>query len=132
MPQILRHIEFIAQEKQRDVLLIRFGPSRNAGELPQSIDQWPASLKTKREHLIAWLHANTIGHEDCYPAGTLNCIEFPYDGTLYIDLPFDVTNPTYQTFIARLENADGTPRDPEVICFYIPLERALRKIANAV
>ena len=132
MPQILRHIEFIAQEKQRDVLFIRFGPKRNTGELPRSIDKWPASLKAKRKHLVAWLDKNTIGYEDCFPAGTLNCIAFPYDGTLYIDLPFDAAHSAYQSFISKLENADGTPRDTEVVCFYILLEHALGKIADAV
>ena len=131
MPQILRHIELIAQEKQRTVLLIRFGPKRKQGELPSSINAWPASMKAKRDHLVVWLGENALGYEECFPAVALDCIEFPYDGTLYVDLVFDVTNPAYQTFISRLENADGTPRDPEVVCFYMTLEQALKKIGQA-
>ena len=132
MPQILRNIECIAEEKQRDVLLVCFGQKPSEWPfLRPPIDKWKASLKSKRKQFVAWLDEHAIGHEDCYPPAAFTCIAFPYDGSLYIDLPFDAANSAYQSFISKLENADGTPRDPEMVCFFMKLEVALQKIAHA-
>ncbi len=48
-----------------------------------------------------------------------------YRGQLYIDIPFDQSNLDYQRLERLLENEDGTMKFPQVLFFYLPLERAM-------
>ena len=49
-----------------------------------------------------------------------------YRGSIYVDVPFDTTDSTYQLLQTYLENPDGTMRHPTVTFEYYPLEMAMK------
>jgi len=118
MPQLIQHIDAISRQKGRDVLFVRFGPvDKNATPL------WIARVENATPHdwqddanrneLIAWLEANAIAWEPCgifASENTMCC----YLGDIYVDVPFDKQNPSYQKLSLRLEDSDESPKIPGV------------------
>ncbi|MFM0378479.1 hypothetical protein PQQ72_15840 [Paraburkholderia strydomiana] len=49
-----------------------------------------------------------------------------YAGEVFIDAPFDETNPQYQKVLAFLEYPDGTMRFDDVKFYVVPLQDAMK------
>lgn len=112
MPCLIEYIDAIARQKGRDVLLIKFDK------------QWQRD--TKRDKVIAWLDEQGIQWKPCQGYIAKENEITSYDGSLYIDVPFDREHPQYKQLAAYLEYPDETPRDEGVRFHYIPLEDAMK------
>ena len=117
MPQILKHIDKIAREKQRDVLFIDFDR-----EMYPSYDY---KNYEERKKLLQWLDKNNIPYEECGHMASEYEWE-SYRGQLYIDIPFDKNNEEYKNLNELLENPDGSMKIPGVNFWYLPLKVAMK------
>jgi hypothetical protein len=125
MPQLIQHIDQIARQKQRAVLFLLFNDPLKKGEDDGS---WPAidyQHHSARQTILAWFKAHGIAH---YPCGHFASESWmmSYRGQIYIDIPFDESNPDYQKVRDYLENADGNMKMPGVKFCYLPLEIAMK------
>ena len=77
-----------------------------------------------RKTLLQWFEDNHITVYPCGPFAKVGTME-SYRGQLYIDIPFDQSNPDYQKIERLLENEDGTMKFPQVLFLYLPLEIAM-------
>ncbi|MEI6207027.1 MAG: hypothetical protein WCP20_09610 [Desulfuromonadales bacterium] len=75
-------------------------------------------IKCFDEHGIAWQIC-------CHFANEL-IICCPHLGQVYIDVPFDESDPQYQLVRDYIENPDETLRDENVRWYYLPLEVAMK------
>lgn len=119
MPQLIEHIDAIARKKQRDVLSIRFY-SRETDLKKYDYDQDP-----ERQRVIAWLDEHGIAWQPCGHVANENYM-LSYRGDIYVDVPYDTTDSTYELLRDYLENLDGTMRYPTVTFEYYPLEMAMK------
>ena len=113
MPRILEPIDLIARKKQRDVLYLRFA-MYNRERCPT------------RDQVLKWLEQNSIRHEMCYDFWSDGLIEIPYQGSIYLDLPYDLTDTRYQMLQSYFENTDGSMNLPGVTFCLLPLSLALK------
>ncbi|MFM8441912.1 MAG: hypothetical protein ACKN9W_01055 [Methylococcus sp.] len=126
MPMLIETIDAIARAKQRDVLLIvfnalRFGsPDDRLAALHYDYRQDPM-----RRQVIDWLDAHRIPWQPCGDLPDESAIP-AYEGQIYLDIPFDESDPVYQAVSGYLEHPDGSLRWPTVIFQYFRLEEALR------
>ena len=127
MPLLIPHVEQIARAKGRDVLVVCFGP-KDAYCPFNGRHELSRDLKCQRDALIHWLDDNGIGYERCWNPILKEgeWLAAPYDETIAIDVPYDTSDQNYKRFIERVEFPDGTPRNPDVVCYNFPLERASR------
>ena len=116
MPQLLKHIDAIAREKDRDVLFVHFENYEH-----ENADAEPYHL---RQNLIEWLEQRQINFVPCMGIEQPGVIE-SYSGDLYIDVPFDEAHPIYQMVSEHLEDAEGEMKIPGVLFFVLFLETAL-------
>ncbi|WKU20118.1 hypothetical protein [Advenella alkanexedens] len=138
MPQLLTPIEQIAQEKRRGVLYITFYPRHNSSNFEamteQELDEeafWYWGDCPKRKKVIEWLDKNLIAWTECDTSRYQGPILYlTYEGSIYIDIPYDLKNETYLKIQDYLEKSDGKMKDPDVILWYLPLERALPNLRN--
>lgn len=130
MPSILKHIDQIAREKGRDAVFASFETGQDQSDEPFN---YPAPNHTNhnwlsdfnRLNLIAWLNERGIAHQDAGEYASENGWR-SYNGNLFIDVPFDPDDAQYQQVIEHLENADGTPRDPQLKLWVCTLEVAMK------
>ncbi|GJH13626.1 hypothetical protein CBA19CS11_32330 [Caballeronia novacaledonica] len=120
MPMLLQHIDAIARAKQRDVLYLTFPPAEPLAEPRRSYE----SLDS-RERIIAWLDANAVGWTMCGHVASENTMR-SYAGQIYIDVPYDSEDPTYQRVQAFLEFADGSMRFEDAKFWVVSLEEAMK------
>lgn len=121
MPQLLQHIDAIAREKNRDVLFVHF---ENFEEDDQGDDPI-------RSIVLAWLEDHDIAYEPCMGLEQEGFVD-TYSGDIYIDLPFDETEPTYQKLSEYLEDDDGNMMLDGVLFYVLSLETALEIEADAL
>jgi hypothetical protein len=119
MPETIEHIDAISRKKQRDVLSIRFH-ARDTDSLEYDYQRDPV-----RQRIISWLDERGIAWQPCGPVANENGM-WPYCGSLYVDVPYNTSDPTYELLRAYLENPDGTMRHPTVTFQYYPLELAMK------
>lgn len=124
MPQLIRHIDAIAREKRRAVLFLDFFPHDREGYRAYRHDADPV-----RQHVIAWLAAHHIAWEPCGPIADVRRME-SYRGSIYLDVPFDDSNPLFLTLSDYLEHPDGTMRQEGVRFMALSLEIALQNAAH--
>ena len=103
--------------KKRDALFVSF-PSDDPDTFFD--EHWPC-----RAELIDWLEAHHIGWMPYDDIANPNVME-PYQGHIYLDVPFNETDPTYQQLAQHLEHADGTGRIDGVRFYVITLDTALQ------
>ncbi|MDH0719790.1 hypothetical protein [Acinetobacter junii] len=127
MPRILKNIDQIALEKQRDVLYVLFHSSYN-----DIFNNEDLTLKfhyetcMARQQLIEWLEKHEIDFSECFGWSSRSGImSMPYLGEIYLDVPFDEANPKYQLLYNHLENSDGSMKVQGIEWFYYPLEKAI-------
>lgn len=99
MPRLIEHIDAIARAKKRDVLFVVFH-----NNLRDEVN-WEQLLV--RKQVIEWLDANGIAWKPCGHIASTR-IMAAYKGQIYIDLPIDEKDPTYQKVCNYLEKPDGT------------------------
>lgn len=149
MPKILRTVDEIADEKNRDVMLFDFLDLQAAkmkvqlleeneqedSELEQRINvfetylqvnniDWDWEWRTNpiRQEIIKVLDEHQVPWEDAYPPYSLDWIVYPYFGSIYIDIPYEPDSPIMQRLCSIFENSDGTMKLPGVRWWYFKLE----------
>lgn len=117
MAVILDHIDKIARDLQRDVLYVEFDHDH--------FRTYEYEEYQERKDLMEWLDQNGIKYRRCGEIARENGWE-SYRGQLYIDLPFDESNETYQLLDRHLCTKENAPTIPGVILYYLTLEIAMK------
>ena len=140
MPELIKHIDAIAREKQRGVLYVAFRspPSKHVdldeiGDDGDEIEDVNSGIDWEtlpiRQEIINWLDEHGIAWEKCGHYAQTNLM-MGYRGQLYIDLPYDRSLPAYQMLEAFLENPDGSMRFAKMMFIYLSLEMAMKNAAH--
>ena len=116
MPQLIKHIDAIAREKQRDVLFIHFEHYEETEDDDEN--------ESMRSIVISWLEDHGIGYDLCMGLEQEGYVD-TYAGDIYIDLPYDESNPAYQELSLYLEDDQGNMMLDGVLFFVLSLEIAL-------
>jgi hypothetical protein len=124
MPMLLKHIDAIAREKARDVVFVDFPACKTDLMADNEVADW--SSYAARKAVVAWLDERGIKWEPCAWFANESLLTQPYDGRIYIDVPYDLLNETYQKLAAYLEKPDGTSRIAGATFYYLPLEMAMK------
>jgi len=129
MPRLIKHIDKIAREKNRTVLFVSFEPPEDTTDrlFNEAPNHFYGNYEddANRQELISWLDFNGIGWESCgHVASETGWLS--YSGNIYVDVPWDETNPLFAKFQAKLETPDGTPRNPLVKIWACSLEQAMK------
>jgi hypothetical protein len=120
MPQLIKHIDAIARQKQRDVLFVVFG-ARAQGDIVSDYDY---EADVRRGDFIAWLDNHQIPWLPC--GGYASTSGFSaYDGRIYLDVPYEESDETYCLVRDYLESPDGSSRYDDALFCYLPLEEAM-------
>ena len=124
MPMLIEHIDAITRKKQRDVLYLTFHPRKmaNAGLGDNVSHNW--GQDSNRKKICKWLTEHNIGWQPCEHVAVENLI-CSYQGQIYLDVPYDDSDPLYMLVRDYLENSDGTMRFDTVSFWYVPLEKAM-------
>lgn len=112
MPRLIMHIDYIARQKQRDVLLLTFYDGWMDFPRQDKRKPWIKEFEKKkhpRSKIIKWLDKNNIKWEPCGDIASENGFA-SYRGQLYIDLPYNETDPVYKKLSYYLENRNGEIR----------------------
>ena len=126
MPMVIDSIDYIARQKKRDVLYVTFMPINDDGYFDDEDFDWENCYTRKR--VIDWLEFNKIGYQFCHRFWADGLLDYPYQGQVYIDAPFDQNNEQYKILEDYFENPDGSMKDPTVRFCYITLEQAMRNV----
>jgi|694.fasta_scaffold03827_28 hypothetical protein len=155
MPLIIQHIDKIARDKGRDVLMLYFThvllTIENVKKYKEAYrrhfqryygftDQYGNKLgrsyyfeaiedyhdNPSRQTVIDWLDANHIYWCPCGEVASENGWN-SYAGQIYIDIPFDVNNTQYQKLAEFIqEDEHGFSQKFDIVQFcYLPLEKAM-------
>jgi hypothetical protein len=141
MPLLIENIDVIARKKQRDVLWISFLESEDSllsENNEQSATSFEHNINFKkrkinqqsRERVIAWLDEHRIDWELTGPLANRN-VMMPYQGDIYVDLPYDQNLAAYRELEWFLENPDIKQRLPDVKFWVCSLELAMRNKHNS-
>lgn len=132
MPMLIKHIDAIARQKQRDVLYVAFHPPESGTHDAEKVvgsDDFGWKTLPIRQQIIDWLDAQGIGWKPCGHFANERLM-LGYRGQIYIDLPFDETLPAFLTVQTFLELPDGSMRFPEATFFCCPLDKAMENVAH--
>ncbi|WP_250493793.1 hypothetical protein [Caballeronia sp. GAWG1-1] len=77
-----------------------------------------------RRAIVEWLEANHVEWTRCGHVASTTVMR-SYAGQIYIDVPYDVDDPTYQKLQQFLEFEDGTMRYDGVRFWIFPLDKAM-------
>lgn len=124
MPVLIRHIDEIARQKQRDVLYLEFHPQERSARRQYQFQQDPV-----RAHILLWFDEHGVAWQCCGPYADPSLME-SYRGQIYIDVPFDETLARYQELRDFLEHADGTIRFEGARFMLLPLAHAMKNAAH--
>lgn len=120
MPQVLKHIDAIAREKNRDVLFIHFENYQENGEADDPI----------RSIVLDWLEDHEIAFQPCMGLEQEGFFDV-YSGDIYIDLAVDEQDSNYREICEYLEDDEGNMLLDGVLFFVLDLEIALELEADA-
>ena len=119
MPQLIHHIDEIARHNNRDVLMVSFPELGDLIVLDRD-------LYAPRIEFIDFLKKHKIKWLKCAPPRSQGGWIIGYFGEIYLDVPFNPKDPKYQLLQGHLELEDGSPRDPRVRLWLMPLKEAIR------
>ena len=122
MPRLLKHIDAIAREKQRGVLYITFHPGSFFDESATSY-HWQED--PVREMICTWLTEHNLPWESCAEIANENLM-ISHRGQIYLDIPYDESNPDYILACDYLEDSEGNCRFDPVAWWYLSLEVAMQ------
>lgn len=114
MPQVLKHIDAIAREKNRDVLFIHFENYQEDGEGDDPI----------RQIVLDWLEDHEIAFQLCMGLEQEGFFDV-YSGDIYIDLAVDEDDSNYRELCEYLEDDEGNMLLDGVLFFVLALDVAL-------
>jgi hypothetical protein len=118
MPELIEHIDAIARQQKRDVLFLEF--PRQPGSRSRDYE-----LLESRREIVQWLDAMAIQWQSCGDIASETCFR-SYEGGIYLDVVFDVSDPTYQKLQCFLEYPDGRMRFVDVRFYVLSLARAMQ------
>lgn len=121
MPELLKHIDAISREKNRDVLFIHF----------ENYEEDDKGDDPIRSIVLAWLEDHEIEYHACMGLEQEGYVD-TYAGDIYIDLALDETDPRYQELSEYLEDDEGNMRLDGVLFFVLSLETALEIEADGI
>lgn len=124
MPMLIEHLDAIARKKGRDVLFLDF-PQKETEDIFDLFNVDWDSVPI-RQQVIAWLNQNQIEWRICGYVADENSMVSGYLGRIYIDVPFDTTDPVYQKLSDYLETPSGEMKFEGVKFCYLPLEMAMK------
>ena len=124
MPILIEHIDAIARKKQRDVLYVTFSP-----KIITDIDWWDCDSfnwqqDPMRGTVCKWLTEHGIHWQHCSDFADVNSMR-SYEGQIYLDIPYDDSDPLYALVRDYLENPDGSMRFETIGFWYLPLAKAM-------
>ena len=122
MPVLLEHIDAIARQKQRDVMYLEFHAPGKSLQLREDHD-WRND--PMRDTVCQWLTGQGIAWTPCGHFANEGLM-MGYRGQIYIDVPYDESDPQYQQLTAYLEHEDGSMRYPTVTFCYVLLANAMK------
>jgi hypothetical protein len=125
LPQILRTLDEIAREKQRDVLCVRFFDPRRL--IPKQLS---AARRALRSALIQFLDGHSILWSECFDPACENLLIYPYSGSIYLDVPYDLADPAYRLIADYLETPDGKPKYEDMHFCVRTLDAAIKSADN--
>ena len=120
MPKLLKHIDAIAREKNRDVLFLHF-------ENYQEYDDGDDPI---RSIVLDWLEDHDIVYEPCMGLEHDEFVIDTYAGDVYIDLAMDENDQRYRELSEYLEDDEGNMMLDGVLFFVLSLEIALEVEAD--
>jgi hypothetical protein len=120
MPQLLKTLDEIAREKQRDVLCVMFFDPRRL--IPKQLS---VARRKLRSELIQFLDDHSISWSECFDPACENLLIYPFAGSIYLDVPYDLADPSYRLIAAYLETPDGKSR-------YEDMHFGVRTLAAAI
>jgi len=128
MTRILKTLDQIAREKQRNVLFVTFHKEDinifdDEGDDEIDLDD-DYEQCDKRKAFIQLLDENHISFQECFGFEP-GVMSMSYLGQIYLDVPFDESNPQYQLINQYVENPDGSLKDPDVALYCLSLEMAM-------
>lgn len=112
MPMLLKILDKIAIEKQRDVLFLDF----------PDMSDWRTN--PIRRELLEWFKENQIAVKLCFPPLDVGTISYPYTGSFYMDVPYDIHLPEYKKCVEKFENSDEMMKIKGVDWYIMTLEEA--------
>lgn len=122
MPLLLEYIDAIARKKKRDVLFLEFAKTkRPKTPLEASVRYEDIESRTR---ILEWFDANAVPWTMCGGIARENGWS-SYEGQVYVDIPYDLSNPTYQDVQEFLERPDGTCRFDDVKFWIVSLGMAM-------
>ena len=123
MPQLLKTLDEIAREKQRDVLCVRFFDPRRL--IPKPLT---AARRKLRSELIQFLDDHSISWSECFDPATENMLIYPFSGSIYLDVPYDLAEPAYRLLADYLETPDCKPKYEDMHFCVRTLEAAIKSV----
>lgn len=115
MPKLLKHIDAIAREKNRDVLFLHF----------ENYQEYEEGDDPIRAIVLDWLEDHDIAYEPCMGLLHEEYVIDTYAGDIYIDLAMDEDNELYRELSEYLEDDEGNMMLDGVLFFVLSLELAL-------
>lgn len=121
------YLDDIAIEKQRDVVYVTFYKDFwDYMEQSKGCDPLSKEFETRkdRDDFIKFLEDNNIGYKFCFGKYDSCVIMESYQGSLYVDVPYDVNNEEFKKVSEYLEYEDGTRKHEGIYFWYMRLEDA--------
>ncbi len=117
MALVIRYLDVICVEKNRDILVLQFHV--NDMKLIRDEDSFISETLT-------WLSENNIKYElaGYYSNDGLMC---GYTGQYYIDVPFEKDNPQFKLLQEKFENPDESIKDERAVLQFTTLELCTEK-----
>ena len=126
MPHLIKHIDKIAREKQRDVLFLEFSPKPNKNDIfGDKNGRYCFENDRVRKKILDVLRNMGVRWECCAPFASENCM-MSYMGQVYLDVPYDPDLPLYQKLESYLQYPDNTMRFKNVRFYVLPLSLAMK------
>ncbi|PXW98706.1 hypothetical protein C7444_102186 [Sphaerotilus hippei] len=123
MPMFIEHIDAIARSRQRDVLMVTFGPRIDPTDEEAPRLDW--EHLPQRIGLTQFLDQEGVIWQCCGPMRSDNGFG-PYEGQIHIDIAYDPAEPRCRRILDRLEHPDGRMKDPMVSLWLMTLDLAMR------
>lgn len=123
MPMLIDHIDAIARKLQRDVLCVTFTPQNSEDDLSNR-NRYNWKEDKLRQTICNWLTEQNISWKPCQCFANEDFMS-RYQGQIYLDIPYDETDPLYILVRDYLENPDGSMRYRTVGFWHLLLEQAM-------